>query len=230
MKFFFFLAFLPTTLLATEVQGVQVQGSCNLQVIPDRGTVSFTAENQLKDQKEAVAKTNEQMNNFKQKITALKLKDLEMKTTNYTVFPVREYERERYVDKGTKASMTIDITTSEISRLGEAMVEASKAGIQNVGSLLTFLSLEKSRSEYLKCLDLASEDARKKAEQLGKKLDFKVGEVLNLIENPTVLRPEPTPWPEKAMMKGTMADAAPVQIDAGTQNFSTTIQVTFDIK
>ena len=64
MKWFLLLIFSPA-LLAAEVRGVQVQGSCNIKVVPDRGTVSFTTENQSKDQKDAVKKTNTQMNDLK---------------------------------------------------------------------------------------------------------------------------------------------------------------------
>ena len=222
------LLILSPVLFAGETEGVQVQGSCQMKVIPDRGTVSFTTENQTKDQQEAVNKTNSQMNDLKEKIQKLKLADSEFKTTNYSVYPVREYEKDHYVDKGTKASMTLEVTTSEIPRLGEAMVEASKAGIQNVGSMVTFLSLEKSQAEYLKCLDIASNDARKKADQLAKKLGFKIGDVLNVIETPA---PQSNHFPERAMFaKGAMMDAAPVSIEAGSQIFSTNILVTFDIQ
>ena len=222
------LLILSPVLFASETEGVQVQGSCQMKVIPDRGTVSFTTENQTKDQQEAVKKTNSQMNDLKEKIQKLKLADSEFKTTNYSVYPVREYEKDHYVDKGTKASMTLEVTTSEIPRLGEAMVEASKAGIQNVGSMVTFLSLEKSQAEYLKCLDIASNDARKKADQLAKKLGFKIGDVLNVIETPA---PQSNHFPERAMFaKGAMMDAAPVSIEAGSQIFSTNILVTFDIQ
>jgi uncharacterized protein YggE len=221
------LLFLSPMLFAAELQGVQVQGSCEMKVIPDRGSVSFTAENQSKDQQEAVKKTNDQMNELKKKIQKLKLEGVEFKTTNYFVHPVREYEKERYVDKGTKVSMTMEITTSEISRLGEAMLEASKVRIQNVGQMMTFLSLEKSQSEYLKCLDLAALDARKKADQLAKKLGFEVGDVKNLIESPSQTS-NPAPVFAKSMNSLRGAEAAPVE--AGTQNFSTNIQVTFEIK
>ncbi len=222
------LLFLSPVVFASEIKGVQVQGTCNLKVVPDRGSVSFTAENQFKDQKEAVKKTNHQINSLKAAIEKLNLGQIELKTTNYSVFPVREYEKDHYVDKGTKVTMTLELTTSDIPRLGEAMVEASKAGIQNVSSLTTFLSLEKNQAEYLKCLDMASTDAHKKALQLAKKLDFSLGKVLNLIESPATVS---APYPERAFMaKGAMMDAAPATIEPGTQNFSTNIQVTFEIK
>ena len=230
MKWLLVLLISPV-LFAAENNGVMVQGSCQIKVVPDRASVSFTAENQKKSQSEAVKVTNAQMTELKEKIQKLKLADIEFKTTNYNVYPVREYEKDHYVDKGTKVTMTLEITTSDISRLGEAMVEASHAGIQNVGTMMTFLSLEKSQSEYLKCLDIASHDARKKAEQLAKKLDFNVGKVLNVIESPVAMQPSPVPQRGAMFAKSAMMDsieAAPVE--AGTQNFSTNIQVTFEIK
>lgn len=214
---------------AMDVPQIQVQGNCEIKVVPDRGTITFTAENQSKDQKEAVSKTNNQINKLKDEITSLGLDDLELKNTNYNVFPVRDYEKEKYVDKGVRASLTLEVTTSEISKIGEAMVKASKVGIINVGSLSTFLSLEKSQKEYLKCLDIAAVDAKDKANQLGKKLGFKVGEVIGLTEVPNIQRPQP--YESRSMMKSmAMADAAPVQLEAGTQSYSTNIQVTFSIK
>ncbi len=221
------LIILTPSLFAAETTGVQVQGSCDIKVIPDRGSVSFSAENQSKDQQDAVIKTNKQINSLKERIQKLKLGEIELKTTQYNVFPVREWEKDHYVNKGTKASMTLEVTTSEIQRLGDAMVEASKDRFQNVGSMSTFLSLEKSQSEYLKCLDVASNDARKKAERLAKKLGFEIGDVINVIESPVQASPSPV-YAQRTMMAKGMMDT--VQVDPGTQKFSTTIQVTFSIK
>jgi uncharacterized protein YggE len=224
-----FSVFLSSLSFAEAKPSIQVQGNCEIKVVPDRGTITFEASNQAKDQKEAVKKTNDQINKLKDAISALKLPHLELKNSNYTVYPVREYEKERYVDKGFKASLTLEVTTSDIARIGEAMMSASKVGITNVGSLQSFLSLEKSQQEYLKCLDIAADDARNKAKQLAKKLNFKLGEVISLNEVPT--NPSPVPYPERSMMKTmALADSAPTQIEAGTQSFSTNLQVTFSIK
>ena len=206
---------------------IQVQGNCQIKVTPDRGTLVFTSENQSKDQKEAVKKTADQVEKLKTQIKKLNLKDLELKNTNYNVYPVREYEKERYVDKGYKAALSLEVTTSEISRIGETMIKASEIGIINVGNLIAFLSLEKSREEYLKCLDIAADDAREKAKQLAKRLGFKIGEVILLNEVPNI-PPQPFPQHRVSAMKS-MMESAP-QIEAGTLNYSTNIQVTFKIK
>lgn len=230
MKFFLLLILAPLYAFA-DSNGLQVQGTCNIKVTPDMGSVSFTAENQLKSQEEAVKKTTLQINKLKESLLALKLEKQELKTTSYEVSPVKEWEKDKQVDKGFRASMTVEISTSDIPRLGEALMAASKNGITNVGSMMTYLSVEKSQAEYLKCLDIASDDAFKKAQQLAKKLGFKVGDVLNLIETP-MNNNSPQPYRERILHKSlnAMSDSAPASVDAGTQAFSTQIQVTFKIK
>ena len=217
--------------LAAEPNSVLVQGSCNVKVSPDRGVISFTAENQSKNQTEAVKKTSDQINLLKKQISDLKLSDLDLKNTNYSVYPVRDYEKERYVDRGTKVGLTLEVTTSDIARIGEIMVLATKNNIQNVGQLSTFLSEEKSQAEYLKCLDIAAADAKNKALQLAKKLGFKVGEVLHVNEAPsTPERPQPNFQRSAMAMSADAESVNPTRIEAGQQQFSTTIQVTFSIK
>lgn len=224
----FLTLFLSSLALADDPSFVQVTGRCEMQVVPDRGRVSFTAENQFKDQKEAVKKTNAQINQLKEKIKALKLQGLELKTTAYNVLPVREYEKEVWVQKGTRASMTLEVTTSDIPRLGEAMTEASKVGIQIASELQTYLSNAKTKQEYLKCLDIAAEDARAKGQQLAKKLGFKLGDVIKLIESPQPVIP---PMPVRGMMMAKSAGAMEsASVEAGQQQFTTTIEVSFRIK
>ncbi len=229
MNFFILTFLLSFSVLASkDIPQIQVQGNCEVKVIPDRGRITFLAENQSKDQKEAVKKTTEQINDLKEAIEELKLKNLELNNSAYAVYPVREWEKEKVIEKGFRATLSLEVTTSEISRIGEAMMKASKVGITNVGELQTFLSLEKSQDEYLKCLDIAADDAKNKAVQIGKKLGFTIGNVISLNEVPMTQPPTQI----GAVMKA-MSDEASVgstQIEYSSQKFATNIQVTFSIQ
>lgn len=207
---------------------IQVQGRCQTKVTPDRVTITFTAENQSRDQKEALTKINQQIERLKEQIKNLKLNHLELKSSSYNVYPVREYEKDKVVDKGMRVSLALEVVSSQIERMGETMALASKLGITNVSTLQTFLSLEKNQQEYLKCLDIAADDAKAKAGQLAKKLAVGLGSVVRIIESPF---PVPTPvYHEKAMMKSAMSDTSAPAIEPGLQEFSTTIEVSFGIK
>jgi uncharacterized protein YggE len=217
--------------IAAESKQVLVQGNCHLKVAPDKGTITFTAENTSKNQKEAVNKTNQQINELKEKIIDLKLKNLDFKNTQYSVYPVREYEKDHYVEKGTRASLSLEVTTSEITKLGQTLALASELNIKNVGSLMTFLSEEKREENYLRCLDIAALDAKNKATQLAKKLNFKLGPVISVNEAPVSVNPPP--YPVRTMMKASMmasADMVETNIEAGEQNFSTSLQISFAIQ
>lgn len=221
------ILFTSTVIAATSK--IEVQGSCDIKVTPDRGMITFTSEHLEKNQKDAVKKSHDQINKLKEAIKGLNLSDLEFKTTNYSVHQVRDYEKDRYVDKGYRATLSLEVTTSNIAELGNATMKASEVGIKNVGSLSTFLSTEKTQTEYLKCLDIAAGDAKKKASQLASKLGFKVGDVIEVVESPNIQKP----YPERPMLKMAMAasmDSASSDVEAGTMQFSTTIKVTFKIK
>jgi uncharacterized protein YggE len=228
LLFFTAAAAVAQTTGAPPVPQITVQGNCDLRVIPDRGRVTFSAEHQTKDQKDAVARTNKQITELREEIAKLKLADLELKSTAYAVYPVREWEKDKLVSKGYRATLALEIVTSEIGRLGEAMQKASAVGVTNVGDLQTFLSLEKSREEYLRCLDVAAEDARGKANQLAKKLGFRIGDVVYLNEVPNLIKPVYENVQMKAMAEA--ATAPPAPIDPGTQQYSTNLQVTFSIQ
>lgn len=224
---FLALGLLFTSAVFASDDTVQVQGKCEVRIAPDRGKISFVIENQSKDQASAVKKTTAQIEAFRSELKGLNFKDSEFHNNVYEVARVQEYVKDRMVDKGFRATIGLELTTSEIERIGEATELASRHKITNVGSLTTFLSLQKGQEEYLKCLDIAAEDARKKAQQLAKKLGFSVGGVQTLLENPVLPTTYPTTHRFESMAKS--MDAAPT-IEASQLTFSTQITVSFYIK
>lgn len=229
MKFFALLSFMISSSVMASSSFVNVTGRCQMKVIPDQASLSFTAESLEKDQQKAVAKMTAQMNSLTEKMKALKLKDTILETSGYNVYEQRDWENNKMISKGYRASLTLTVTSSDITRMGEAISEGSKVGITNVGNLRTFLSLEKEQAEYLKCLDIAAADARAKAEQLTRKLKAKLGDVLEIFERAQSSRPAPVY--ERAMMSlKSNSDAAPVSVEAGEQVLSTQIEVKFSLK
>jgi len=216
---------------AKNPKQVQVQGTCQIKVTPDRGRITFTAENDSKNQKDALKKTNKQINELKEKISGLKLANLELKNTSYYVHPIREYEKDRLVDKGMRVSLGLEVTTSDIAKIGEVIVVASELDIKNVGQLQTFLSEKEEQKNYLHCLEIASQNAKEKAQKLADQLNFKLGGVEGIVEG--VTEETPSPMPRRGMVKTMMAlaESAPVSnIEIGQELFSITLEVTFGIK
>jgi uncharacterized protein YggE len=225
---FIFLFLISMTQASTRT--INVQGRCEIKVTPDRASLELKMEKTLSDPAAAVNEVTKKIEAARAEIKKLNLANLELRTTHFQVSPHREWENNKNVFKGHRASMGLEIITSDIAKLGDVMAMAAKLGLNGTEGFRPFLSLEKSRTEYLKCLDVASQDALKKAQQLAKSLDAKVGEVESISESAAVIhRPQP--------MYSAMMDSAGMEksvtaptIDVGQETFSTTLQVSFKLK
>ena len=209
---------------------VSVSGKCEIKVTPDRGSVQLLTQKNGSSVKEVVDSVSKQIDAAKAAVQKMDLKDLELRTTQFQVNPRHEWENNKQVFKGYSASLGLEVTTSEITKLGEVMAKASNLGVNNTNNYRTFLSLEKSQAEYLKCLDIASNDAQKKAERLAKNLDAKLGEIESISEGQGhVEEPRPMVQMEAMMAKSADAGAGP-SIEVGNQVYSTTVRYVFKLK
>jgi len=223
-------ALLVTTTALAAPRLVSVQGKCEIKVTPDRGSLQLNTEKVAPSSATALDEVSKKIDAAKASIQKMNLKDLELRTTHLQLNRHSEWENNKSVFKGFRASLGLEVTTSDIKLLGNVMAEAAKLGLTGTDSFNTFLSLEKSRKEYLKCLDIAAIDAKKKAEQLAKTLNNDIGEVESIIESPAVMhRPQPMMMMAEASMAKSMDAVAP-SIEIGDQTFSATVQVIYRLR
>jgi len=199
---------------------VSASGSCTKISTPDRGQITLVAEAQDKDLQVAAKRATEQYERASQAIKKLGLEHLDLRTVEYSLNEVREWEKNKMVPKGFKARMGLQVSTSSIQKLGDVIAIAANEKLQDVSGLTTFLSPEKLRLEQFSCLQAASNDAREKAQKLAESLGAKLGEVI-------------TVRPMMAMADGAMmsksAVAAP-SIDAGQQELHVNVDAVFSLK
>lgn len=229
MKWLLISLFLSLHAWADHDRLVTVNGECKVDVIPDRGSLTATIDHLNKEVKISTKKTAEIYIQFKKEVEALGLKNFEMKTTEYQVFEQKDYEKNKQVSKGFRARMGLNVSTEEISRLGEIMNVAAKLGITDVTNLNTFASDSKLKSLETECLKAAALDARKKAETLATTLSAKIKEVVTILTSDVNL-PAPRPYENRIMHKSaTMMDAAgsAPTVEPGIEKYSLKIQATF---
>lgn len=209
---------------------VRVQGECELKVSPDRGRLELRMDHTAPSAQKALEVVNSKIEEARKEIKALKLADLELSTTTLSNTPHREWENNKSVLKGQRASLGLEVVTSEIARLGEVFAVASKLGLNNTQGFQSYLSVDKRQKEYLRCLDIAAQDALKKAQKLAASLNAKVGAVESIDE-----APQNRSFPAVAMYAmeadAVMAKgAAAPTVDVAEQSFRTTLQVSFQLQ
>ncbi|MCB0272522.1 MAG: SIMPL domain-containing protein [Bdellovibrionales bacterium] len=212
---------------------VSVSGECNHVVSPDRGSITLVVEYQNMDLTKATKEAAMSYERVTAQIKKLNLKNLNMRTSEYSVHEIKAWENNRSVNKGFQARMGIWISTSEIGRIGEVIAIASKEKVKNVYSLQTYLSDEKQLAEEIACLEDASQNARHKAQKMASALGAKLGKVMIMNESGRSLPSWPQPVMQRAYGAKAMAmesaDMAP-SVESGTQNLSLSIQVTFALE
>lgn len=194
----------------------------------------MTAEAQSPDLQAASKRASELYERAIGAVKRLGLADLEIKTVEYSLNEVREWERNRTVSKGFKARLGFQVSTSSLEKLGDVIAIAARAELRDVGGLSTYLSTAKLRQEQFACLQDASEDARAKARKLAEAMGAQLGDAVSLSESHSG-GDVPAPGPLSARMDGdsrsmkTLAMPAPA-IEAGSQDVSVTVQAVFALK
>lgn len=214
----------------SEVRKVTVSGKCVRTVTPDRGAIIVTADYRDDDLKVASKRATEAYERTREAVKRLNLKDLELRSVEYTMGEVREWEKDRQVFKGYRARLGLRVATSQVDKLGEVIAIATREGLKDVGSLQAFLSEAQELQEQVSCLQEAAQNARTKAEKLAATLGARVGEALLVAESGGFQAP-----PQRMMIMeaapsvGSGAPRAP-SIEAGQQTLSLTVEVAFALK
>jgi hypothetical protein len=216
-----------TAFAAETERKVTVSGHCTRQVVADRGAITLTSEFKSKDPKTAAAEATRAYETVKSAVKRLDLPDAEMKTSEYSVNELREWEKDKSVSKGFRARMGLEVTTSDIAKLGDVIDIATREGVQDVGSLTTTLSPAKLQKEKFNCLSEAALDARAKAERLAETLGSKLEGPLEISETGEA---EPIRPMLSAMALRGSSLAAPPTVEPGFQTLSTSVQVTFRLR
>lgn len=161
---------------------VSVSGNAELEVMPDEAEIRLSIVTEATDLKKA-QQQNAQI--ATQVINALKsngVKEKDIETVNFYVEKIREWERERYVDKGYRVRNTIKITTKDMKNVGDLIDTAVNSGANDVDGVTFQLSKEAKQKVSEQLLTKASEDAKNKAELLTKALDVKLGKAVTISE------------------------------------------------
>ena len=227
----FALYFLVTSAMAnpnTLKNAVTVSGDCRLEAIADRGQLMLNVETLDRDVSVSSKRTTEIYNKLKKSLERLSISDLQISTTGYNVYEQKEWENNKSVSKGFKATLGMKVETNQIEKFSEIIKTASETGISNIGGFSTFLSVEKQKKLALDCLKVATQNAQTKAKALAEGLGSKIGKALMISEiEPTMAQPPMPVYGRMQMLKST--DAAGPEISASTQEYSKQITVSFEL-
>jgi uncharacterized protein len=213
-------------------RSVNVSGRGEVSATPDRARLSMSVEITKPDLRVAQAEVNRIVRDYLTQLKALGIKDDDLSTAGLSIRAEYDYSPKTGSRKfvGYHISRGIEIVIRELDKIGDVLLRATDAGINNVSDP----ALESSKADELQrqALAKAADDARVKAKVLADTLGVKLGPIHTLNANTEYT---PPPLVQTGRFKA-LAAAAPevsgndeIGFAAGQIKFAATINADFDL-
>lgn len=216
---------LPTE--SREPGTIRVSGQAQVQVQPDRVSISFGVETEAPSAREASRRNASEMDQVVSALRRMDLEGMEIETYGYALAP--EYGRpspeapSRRVITGYRATNNIRVTAPEVDVAGEILDTGIGAGANRVVDLR--FEATDTREARLEALRQAVQLAREEAQTMAEAMGVRLGPPLEVQGGAVPVVP---PGGFRAM--AFEAQAAPsTPIEAGTQTVSANVTIVYSI-
>lgn len=190
---------------APQPRVVTVSGQGEASGTPDRARLSMAVEARNPDLKAAEAEANKVVRAYLADLKALGLKDEDINTAGYSVNPEYDWVDNQQRFRGYLARRQIEVTVRRLDQLGEVLLRATRAGVNQVNPPV----LESSKQKQIEraALVSAAEDALSQARALAETLGMKLGAPRSINAAGAAPVPVPIPMVKAMAMRAEAADA-----------------------
>lgn len=201
---------------------VSVTADGTVKITPDVAYTTVGVVTQKKKMQDAQNANREQMNAAVEALKAVGLTDDDIRTVNYSVYPVYDYSGATSRITAFEVNNTIELTIKDIDKVGEILDAAASAGA-NATYSVTFDILDKEPA-YKQALTAAMKLARDKADTLAAAGGFTIKGVISVSEGYT----NTTVYREYAAAEAPAMDSK-TYISAGDLDVTANVSVVFEI-
>ncbi len=217
----------PLTVQNKAESDLAVVGEGKVDVVPDTATVNLgvvveNAKSAEVAEEELASKNNIVVSTIKK----LGIREQDIKTTNYSVNPVYDYEENMNAAKKYTGNVTITVKIHDTDKASEIVAAATKAGANQVGDINFVVDKPEKFREQAR--DLAIINAKEQAASLAKKLGIRLGRVVNIVESSDGSRP--LPYMQKSNSLSVEESAPAADLNPGSQTVTSTVTLYFEKK
>ncbi len=206
-----------------------VSGTGTVSVAPDEAKVVLAVVTTDKLLADALRENTDATSKVIAALTADGLKQDQIETTSFSVWPQYSYPGENDKDRpplivGYQVRNEITVTVTDLPRLGKIVDSALKAGANEVISI-SYDKQELSEATNL-ALERACRQASAKATCIARALGMRLGSVVSVTESTSSYNPYP---PFRALDAGGYGGSE-VPIQPGNLKVTATVTITFELK
>lgn len=223
---FFNLSY-PVAITNQPVSELSVVGEGKVDVVPDTANVSvgISSEGTTVDQVQKAMNTTN--NNIVEALNKIGIAKKDISTSNYSINPTYDYtEGQKAI--GYSGNATLNIKTSDTSKLPEVITAATEAGANQIYG--TNYSIENPDKYREQARNEAIANAKEQANKLANQLGIRLGKVSNIVESGSNVNYPPVAYEKSAAL---YRDAAGTNMPSpdlqpGSQTVTSTVTLFFE--
>lgn len=205
---------------------VNVVGDAVVQAQPDTAILTISVVTQARRALDAQQENATKSDAVMQSLKAAAGAGAEVKTSGYTVQPMRVYkEGQPPTITGYEARNTVTVTLSDLKRLGNVIDVASQSGANDVSGIS--FTLKQDRAARERALTEATREAMNKAQVIAQALGGRVVRVVEVQEEGFHRPPVPVYQAEAFMAK---RDSAATPIEVGSLDITSRVQLIVEVE
>jgi uncharacterized protein len=206
---------------------MNVSGTGKAYLTPDIAYINIGVQTENKDASEAVSSNNTQTQKVTAALKAAGVDEKDIQTTNFSIYPQPKYD-----DKGQPTGEityvvqnTVSVTVRDISKIGDILDAAVKAGANNI------YGIQFDVSDKSEALTLAREEAVKNAQVAANDLAKASGVTLGPIQTISSYGGGAPVYLSEGKGGGmAVADAASVPVSAGQMVLTVDVNIVYEIR
>lgn len=161
---------------AAETRTVSVNGTGTIIVSPDMATVQVGVVKEGDDADKASAANTAEVEKIKEALLGLGIAESDLKTTNFSVYPMQKYDDQGQVTSVTyRVENTMEVKVYDLDNLGSVLDAAIQAGANSIYGVQ--FDLADREATNAQAIDAAMQNALARAEVLAQAAGAELGEI-----------------------------------------------------
>lgn len=186
MLLFVFAKWGPSINFSTTSQSkgepLTVTGEGKVYITPDLATITIGIEESGNSLKIVQDNVSRKTNTLTATIKKLGVKDEDIKTTSYNLYPTYNYESTPYRVDGYRVSTSYSVKIRDFDKINDIIVASTEAGANMESNIIFDVNEETKKEKLNEARKLATDNAKEKAEGLAKAAGITLGKIVNISE------------------------------------------------
>lgn len=213
---------------------ITVSDTGEIYAKPDLAITTFSVISNAKTVAKAMSDNTAKMNAVTDFLKKQDIKDADMKTTNFSIYPQYEwikstelYPSGKQVLSGYEVQQSLEVKIRNMEKIGDIIQGATDAGSNQVGNLQ--FAIDKKDDLTAQAREEAIKKAKDKAKELASQLGVSLVRISNFSENSSSPRIYDSYLMKEAYSGGGSEEIPAANIQTGENKISVSVSITYEI-